>query len=100
MKKLFTLLALIAFAGSVAAATTPTNKVNSFLDKVSAKENEVTSKIEANQKAREAKKQEFQKKQEANKKAAEQAKKDAQARQEARKQTVKKEIDYWKNLGK
>ena len=100
MKKLLTVLALIAFTGSVFAATAPSTRVSSFMDKVSAKENEVTSKIEANQKAREAKKQEFQKKQEANQKAVEQAKKDAQARQNARKQTVQKEVDFWKNLGK
>lgn len=100
MKKTFTILALLVFSTSVFAATAPSTKVNSFLDKVTAKENEVTSKIEENQKAREAKKQEIQKKQEANQKAVEQAKKDAQARQEARKNAIQSEINYWKNLGK
>ena len=100
MKKAFTILALLVFSTSVFAATGASAKVNSFMDKVTAKENEVTAKIEANQKAREAKKQEIQKKQEDNKKAAEQAKKDAQARQEARKNAVQSEINYWKNLKK
>lgn len=90
MKKLLTLLAIVAFAGSAMAAT-------SVLDKVTAKENQITSTIEANQKAREAKKAEAQQKQDAAKSAVSTTTTQVKTSTTAVKNAINSEKTYWKN---
>lgn len=119
MKKLLTLLALVAFAGSVYAAngwTNFTNKVNNGLNTLDKKEQALNKKIdkaqaeraaqktaaqkqqEAQKKAIEAKKKEIQAANEANKKAIEARKKEIKATNEANKKAVKEEVGFWKSL--
>lgn len=119
MKKLLTVLTLMAFATTL-TATAAESKLENFVNKklapVTQKEKDFNSKVEAQQKANAAKKAELQKQHEANKAALEKAKKDAQAKQasdkaklekakkdtQAKKDSTKKAIEneknYWKNL--
>ena len=62
MKKLLTVLTLIAFAGSAMAATSFTTKLNNSLKKLDQKEQALNSKIDKAQADRAAKKAEAQKK--------------------------------------
>ena len=119
MKKLLTILALLAFTSSVYAAngwTKFTNKVNNGLNTVAKKEQALNNKIdkaqaeraaqreeaqkqrEAQRKAIEAKKQQLKAQEEANKKAVEARKKELKAQEEANKKAVDEEIGFWKSL--
>ena len=115
MKKVLSLLTIVAFSTTLAVSAAETT-ASSFLNKLSQKEQEINKKIDAQQKASAAKRAELEKKQaeqkkaaearqaalkkqqEANQKAIEKAKKDAEARQEARKKAVENEVNAWKNL--
>ena len=103
MKKLLTVLTLMAFTATLAATAAESrleNYVNKKLSPITQKEKDFNSKVEAQQKANEAKRAEAKKKQEAQKAALEKAKQDAKARQDARKKAIENEKNYWKNLGK
>ena len=118
MKKLITILTLIAFAGTVSAATSFAAKVNNSLTTLDQKEQALNKKIDnaqaqrAKQKAEAQKKQEAQKKaveaekakikaqQEANKKAVNQAKTDVKNTANQTKQAAKQEANFWSNLFK
>lgn len=79
MKKLLTVLTLMAFATTL-TATAAESRLENFVNKkmapVTQKEKNFNSKVEAQQKANAAKKAELQKKHEANKAALEKAKKE------------------------
>lgn len=96
MKKLLSVLAVMAFTMTVATAAESQlqNYVNKKLEPVAKKEQELKAKQEAQQKADAQRRAELQKKQEADKAKLEQAKKDAQARQQARKDAIQAEKDY------
>jgi len=101
MKKLLTLFALIAFTGSVFAATGWTNfsnKVNNGLTTLDKKEQALNNKIDKAQAERAAQKEAAQKKQEEQKKAIEAKKKEIQATNEANKKAVNEEVNFWKSL--
>ena len=113
MKKLLSVLAVMAFTMTIATAAESRlqNYVNKKLEPVTKKEQELNAKAEANRKANEAKKAEWQKQQEANKKAAEarqaqrqaefdKQKKAAEARRQNTKNAIQAEKDYWKSLKK
>jgi len=101
MKKLLTVLALIAFSGSVFAAsglTKFTNSVNSGINTLNQKEQQLNNKIDKAQADRAAAKAEAQKKAEA-KKAEAQAKVDAQKKAaNDTKKAVDNEVSFWKSL--
>ncbi len=101
MKKLLTVLALIAFTGSVFAASgfsKFTSKVNSGLNTLNQKEQALNNKIDKAQADRAAKKAEAQKQAEA-RKAAAQAKIDAQKKTvNDTKTAVENEKNFWKSL--
>lgn len=105
MKKLLTVLALIAFMGTAYSATTVTTKLNNGLNTLNQKEQALNKKIDNAQAQREAQKQAAAKKQAEQKAAAEKAKKDAQARVDAQKKAanetkkaVDNEVGFWKSL--
>ncbi len=101
MKKLLTVLALIAFSGSVFAASGLSNftsKVNSGLNTLNQKEQALNNKIDKAQADRAAKKAEAQKKADAQKAAA-QAKVDAHKKNiDDTKKAVENEKNFWKSL--
>ena len=117
MKKTLALLAVLAFVATLSVNAAET-AVGSFFEKLNQKEQEITSKIEANQKAREAKLAEFEKKQAEQEKAAaarkaelekkqaeqkaalEKAKKDAEERRSNAQKVLETEKNYWKSLVK
>lgn len=119
MKKLLTILALLAFTSSVYAAngwTKFTNKVNNGMNNLSRKEQALNNKIdkaqaeraaqraeaqrqrEAQSKAIEAKKKQLEAQEEANKKAIEAQKKEWKAQKEANKKAIEEEKNFWRNL--
>jgi regulator of protease activity HflC (stomatin/prohibitin superfamily) len=101
MKKLLTVLALIAFTGSVFAAnafTKFTNSVNSGLNKATQAEQNLNNKIDQAQADR-AKAKAEQEKKIAAKKAEAQAKADAQKKAyNDTKKAVDNEVSFWKSL--
>ena len=103
MKKLLTVLALIAFTGSVFAASTSgwnkfTTSVNNGVAKVNQAEQNLNNKIDKAQADRAAKKAEAEKKAAAQKAAA-QAKVDAQKKAASdTKKAVDNEVSFWKSL--
>lgn len=101
MKKILTVLALVAFTSSVFAATGLTNftsKVSSGLNKLDQKEQELNTKVDNMQAQRAAQKAAAQKKQEEQKKAVEAKKKELEAQKNANKRAVKEEVGFWKSL--
>lgn len=105
MKKLLTVLALIAVSSSVIAApATSSSRVETYVNKklapVTAKEKELNAKAEANRKANEARQAELQKKQAADKAAFQKKQQEAQARRNATKDAINAEKNYWKNISK
>ncbi len=113
MKKLLSVLAVMAFTMTIATAAESQlqNYVNKKLAPVTQKEQELNAKAEADRKAREAKQAEWKKQQEANKKAAEarqaqrqaeydKQRKEAEARRQNTKNAIQAEKDYWKSLKK
>ena len=100
MKKLLTVLTLIALTGSVMAATSFTTKLNNSLNTLNQKEQALNNKIDKAQADRAAKKAEAQKKADAQKKAA-QAQVDAQKKAvNDTKKAVENEKSFWRNLFK
>jgi membrane protein involved in colicin uptake len=101
MKKLLTVLALIAFSGSVFAASglsKVTNSINSGLNKAAQAEQNLNNKIDKAQADR-AKAKAEQEKKVAAQKAAAQAKVDAQKKAAAdTKKAVDNEVSFWKSL--
>ena len=101
MKKLLTVLALIAFTGSVFAAngwTKFTNKVDNSLNTLNQKEQALNNKIDKAQADRAARKAEAEKKAAA-RQAEAQARYDAQKKAAAEtKQAVDNEVSFWKSL--
>jgi len=114
MKRILSVLTILAFTTSLAASAAESrlqNYVNKKLEPVTKKEQELNAKAEANRKANEArqtelKKQqearqaELKKQQEARQAAAEKQRKEAQAKRQATKDAIKAETDYWKSLKK
>lgn len=103
MKKLLSVLAVIALSSAIAANAAESRLesfVNQKLSPLTQKEKEINAKIEAQQKADAARKAELEKKQAEQRAALEKAKKDAEARQEARKKAFEAEKNYWKGLTK
>jgi colicin import membrane protein len=113
MKKLLSVLAVIALSSSLIATAAESSRLETFVNKklapITQKEKELNSKIEAQKKADAQRKAEFEKKQaeqkaEAQKRQAEQkaalekAKKDAEARSAQRQKAIEAEKTYWKNL--
>jgi regulator of protease activity HflC (stomatin/prohibitin superfamily) len=101
MKKLLTVLALIAFTGSVFAAngfTKFTNSVSNGLNTLNQKEQQLNNKIDKAQADRAKAKADAQAKAEA-RKAAAQAKVDAQTKTvKDTKKAVDNEVSFWKSL--
>lgn len=112
MKKLLSLLAVIALSSSL-IATAAESRLESFVNQklspLTQKEKELNAKIEAQQKADAQRRAEMEKKQaqqraelekrQAEQKAAlEKAKKDAEARNNERKKAIEAEKNYWKGL--
>ena len=101
MKKLLTVLALIAFSGSVFAASglsKVTNSISSGLNKAAQAEQNLNNKIDKAQADR-AKAKAEQEKKVAAQKAAAQAKVDAQKKAAAdTKKAVDNEVSFWKSL--
>lgn len=101
MKKLLTVLALIAFTGSVFAAngwTKFTNSVNSGLNKVTQTEQNINNSIDKAQADRAAAKA-AQEKKVAEQKAAAQKKADEQKKAyNDTKKAVDNEVSFWKSL--
>ena len=112
MKKLLSLLAIIALSSSL-IATAAESRLESFVNQklspLTQKEKELNAKIEAQQKADAQRRAEMEKKQaqqraelekrQAEQKAAlEKAKKDAEARNNERKKAIEAEKNYWKGL--
>ena len=101
MKKLLTVLALVAFTGSVFAAsgwTKFTNSVNSGLNKVTQTEQNINNSIDKAQADR-AKAKAEQEKKVAAKKAEVKAKADAQKKAyNDTKKAVDNEVSFWKSL--
>ena len=101
MKKVLTVLALIAFSGSVFAATglsKVTNSINSGLNKAAQAEQNLNNKIDKAQADRAAAKA-AQEKKIAEQKAAAKAKADAQKKAyNDTKKAVDNEVSFWKSL--
>ena len=101
MKKLLTVLALIAFSGSVFAAnawTKFTNSVDNGLNTITKKEQQLNNSIDNAQAKRAQQKAEAQKKADA-RKAELQKKKDAQTKAyNDTKKAVDNEVSFWKSL--
>jgi len=104
MKKLLTVLALVAFSSTVMAATSGTSRIETFVNKkiapITQKEKDLNSKVEAQQKAAQQKQAEAKKQQEANKKALEEKKQAVKNKQTETKKAVENEKNFWKNLFK
>ena len=103
MKKLLTVLALIAFVGSSYAATTAgTSRIETYVNKklapITQKEKDLNAKAEANRKAAEARKAEAQKKQAEQKAAVERTKNNLKNTANATKTSVDNEVSFWKKL--
>ena len=108
MKKLLTVLALIAFTGSVYAAnawTKFTNSVDNGLNTITKKEQQLNKSIDNAQAKREQQKAEAKKQKEAQKKAYEAEKAKLKAQKEAQKKAyndtkkaVDDEVSFWKSL--
>ena len=103
MKKLLTVLMLIALTSTLAASAAE-SRLQNYVDKklapITTKEKELNAKAEAQQKANAQKKAEYKKQQEARKAKIEQQQKEAKARHEATKNAIKSEANYWKSLKK
>ena len=101
MKKLLTVLALIAFTGSVFAAngwTKFTNKVDNSLNTLNQKEQALNNKIDKAQAERAARKAEAERRAEA-RKAEAQARYEAQKKAaEDTKKAVDNEVSFWRSL--
>ena len=112
MKKLLSLLAVIALSSSL-IATAAESRLESFVNQklspLTQKEKELNAKIEAQKKADAQRKAELEKKQaqqkaeiqkrQAEQKAAlEKAKKDAEAKNNERKKAIEAEKNYWNGL--
>ena len=99
MKKVLTVLALIAFSTSVMAAT---SKIESFVNKaispVTTAEKNLNTKVENQKKADAARKAELEKKQKEQQKQIEAAKKDLEKTKSDTKKAVENEKSFWKNL--
>ena len=98
MKKLLTVLTLIAFVGTASAATSLSTKLSNGLNKLDQKEQALNQKIDNAQAQRAKQKEEAQKKQEAQKKAIEAEKAKIKAQNEANKKAVNEEVGFWKSL--
>lgn len=101
MKKILTLMAIVALTGSIAANAAESrleNFVNKQLSPVTQKEKEFNAKMEAQQKANEAKQAELKKQQEERQAAREKQKQEAQARRQATKDAIQAEKDYWNSV--
>lgn len=102
MKKLLSILTVIAISSTLASYAAEATSLSSYLNKqasvVAKKEAEVNAKIEAQKKADAAKKAELQKKQAEQQKALEKAKKDAEARKAAHKDAIEQEKSFWQGL--
>ena len=112
MKKIFSIIAVLAISSSL-VATAAESRLESFVNKklspLTQKEKELNAKIEAQQKADAQRRAEMEKKQaqqraelekrQAEQKAAlEKAKKDAEARSAERQRAIEAEKNYWKGL--
>lgn len=103
MKKLLSVLAILALTTTIAANAAESrleNYVNKKLSPITQKEKELNSKAEAQKKANEAKQAQYKKEQEQRQAALEKQKKEAQAKRQATKDAIKAETDYWKSLKK
>ena len=103
MKRLFTLLAVIALTTSLAATAAESrleNYVNKKLSPITEKEKAFNEKMEAQQKANEAKQAELKKQQQERQAAREKQMQEAKARRQATKDAIQAEKDYWKSLTK
>ena len=92
MKKILTVLAVIALTATVvanAAESRLENYVNKKLSPITQKEKDFNAKMEAQQKASEARQAELEKQ-----------RKEAQSRRQATKDAIQAEKDYWKSLKK
>ena len=89
MKKLLSLLAIVAFSATLAVSAEETS-LGSFLNKLNQKEQELTNKIEAQQKAREAKRAELEKQQAEQKAAAEARKAELEKKQAEQRAALEK----------
>ena len=112
MKKMLSLLAVLAISSSLIASAAESRLesfVNQKLSPLTQKEREVNARIEAQKKVDAQKRAEFEKKQaqqraEAQKRQAEQkaalekAKKDAEARSAQRQKAIEAEKNYWKGV--
>ncbi len=101
MKKLLTLLAVVALTSSLVATAAESrleNFVNQKLSPITEKEKAFNKKVEAQQKANEAKQAEYKKQQAERQAALEKQRKEAQARRQATKDAVQAEKDYWNSL--
>ncbi len=101
MKKLLSLLAIIALSSSLlanAAESRLENFVNKKLSPITQKEKDFNAKVEAQQKANAAKQEEYKKQQEARQAAIEKQKQEAAARRQATKDAVQAEKDYWNSI--
>ena len=103
MKKLLSVLMLIALTSTLAASAAE-SRLQNYVDKklapITTKEKELNAREEAQQKANAQKQAEYKKQQEASKAKIEQQQKEAKARHEATKNAIKSEANYWKSLKK
>ena len=103
MKKLLTLLTVVALTSALVATAAESkleNYVNKKLSPITQKEKDFNAKVEAQQKANAAKQEEYKKQQAERQAALEKQKKEAQARRQATKDAIQAEKDYWKSLKK
>ena len=103
MKKILTVLAVIALTATVvanAAESRLEKYVNKKINPITHKEKDFNAKMEAQQKASEARQAEYKKQQEARQAELEKQRKEAQARRQATKDAIQAEKDYWKSLKK
>ena len=103
MKKLLTVLTLVALTGTLAVSAAESrleNYVNKKLSPITNKEKEFNAKVEAQQKENAAKKAEYEKQQKERQAAIEKQKKEAQARRQATKDAIQAEKDYWNSIMK
>lgn len=103
MKKLLSVLMLIALTSTLAASAAE-SRLQNYVDKklapITTKEKELNARVEAQQKANAQKQAEYKKQQEARKAKIEQQQKEAKARHEATKNAIQSEANYWKSLKK
>lgn len=101
MKKLLSVIALIAMVSGLAVSAAESrleNYVNKKLSPITQKEKDFNAKMEAQQKANAAKQEEYKKQQAERQAALEKQKQEAQARRQATKDAVQAEKDYWNSL--